>query len=127
LHSLDIYREEELLLATNLTCIFFFQESKVRAIDKKGMVEYSNGAIFASEAIGMCITIFFGESILANELLYATKGQGMGWGALALGFGLAFGFSIFMFGFISARLNPAFALAELVIGMIDGYEYASCN
>jgi len=114
-----------LLLTTNVRFTsdegsFELSRGKVWATNQRGMVDYSNGAIFAAEAIGMCVTIFFGESILANELLYATKGHGMGWGALSLGFGLAFGFSIFMFGFISARLNPAFALAELVIGLIDG-------
>ena len=69
----------------------------------------------------MLVTIYFGESVIANEVLCATKGHGMGWGAVALGFGMSFGMAIMMVGFISARLNPAMALAELILGSINGY------
>ena len=49
---------------------------------------YSLGAKALSEFIGMTLTIFFGESIIANELLPSTKGHGMGFLAVAFGFGL---------------------------------------
>lgn len=48
---------------------------------------YTNAAIFASEVISTCFAIYVGESIIANELLPATKGRAMGWGFVALGFG----------------------------------------
>ena len=81
---------------------------------------YSPAAIFASEAIAMTFTIYLGESIIANELLAATKGRAMGWGFVAFGFGLAFGFGIMILGYISAHLNPATCLALLILGKIDG-------
>jgi glycerol uptake facilitator-like aquaporin len=84
---------------------------------------YSNGAIFASEAIATCITIYLGESIIANEVLAKTKGGGMGWGFVALGFGLSFGVSIFMLGYISAHLNPATCLALWILGKLDGIQF----
>jgi glycerol uptake facilitator-like aquaporin len=52
---------------------------------------YPLGAKVLSEFVGMTLTIFFGESIIANELLPSTKGHGMGFLAVAIGFGLAFG------------------------------------
>jgi len=81
---------------------------------------YSNAAVFGSEAIAMCFTIYLGESIIANELLCRTKGRSMGWGMVALGFGLSFGVCIMMLGYISAHLNPASVLALLILGKIDG-------
>ncbi|PRW39304.1 Glycerol uptake facilitator [Chlorella sorokiniana] len=42
----------------------------------------------------------------------------MGWLAVSFGFGLSFGVVIFMFGYISAHLNPATCLALWVIGKI---------
>mmetsp|Transcript_47909 Transcript_47909/g.88861 ORF Transcript_47909/g.88861 Transcript_47909/m.88861 type:complete len:88 (-) Transcript_47909:473-736(-) len=65
---------------------------------------YSLAAKFASEAIGMCLTIFMGEAIIANELLPSTKGHAMGYLPVALGFGFAFGCNIAWFGFISGTL-----------------------
>ena len=52
----------------------------------------SSAAVFASETIATCFAIYLGESIIANEVLSATKGRAMGWGWVALGFGFAFGF-----------------------------------
>jgi hypothetical protein len=43
-----------------------------------------------SEFLGMAITIYTGESALANELLPSTKGHGMGWGWTVFTFGFAF-------------------------------------
>ena len=40
---------------------------------------YSLGAQCASEAIGMCMVIYLGESVIANELLAKTKGR-LPWG-----------------------------------------------
>ncbi|KAL4423627.1 hypothetical protein ABPG77_009214 [Micractinium sp. CCAP 211/92] len=55
-----------------------------------------------------------GLSIIANELLPKTKGSRMGWLGVAFGFGLSFGVVIYMFGYISAHLNPASCLASAV-------------
>lgn len=83
---------------------------------------YSLAAKFASEVIGMCLTIFLGESILANELLPSTKGHAMGILAVALGFGLAFGVNIAWFGAISAHLNPAMFFFLAILGKLqDGW------
>jgi glycerol uptake facilitator-like aquaporin len=65
---------------------------------------YSLAAKFCSEAVGMCLTIFLGEGIIANELLPSTKGQAMGFLAVAIGFAFAFGVNIAWFSAISAHL-----------------------
>lgn len=70
-------------------------------------MSYSLEAIFWSEFLGMTLTIFMGEAVLANELLQSTKGHGLGFLGVSVGFGLAFGISIAWFGYISAHLNPA--------------------
>lgn len=80
---------------------------------------YSLAAQCGSEIIATALTIYLGESIIANELLSKTKGARMGWLAVALGFGLSFGVTIWMLGFISAHLNPATCLALWVIGKIS--------
>ncbi|KAI7837871.1 hypothetical protein COHA_008358 [Chlorella ohadii] len=82
------------------------------------MASYSLAAQCGSEIIATCFTIYLGESIIANELLPKTKGSRMGWLAVSLGFGMSFGVVIFMFGYISAHLNPATCLALWVIGKI---------
>ncbi|KAI8110759.1 hypothetical protein M9434_004335 [Picochlorum sp. BPE23] len=87
------------------------------------MADYSYGAIFASEVISMMMAIYFGESVIANEVLSKTKGRSMGWGFVALGFGLSFGIAILTLGYISTRMNPAVALAELILGQINGVEF----
>lgn len=71
------------------------------------------------------MTIFLGNSVIANELLSNTKGRLMGWGFVALGYGMAFGMGILAFGFISAHLNPAMCLALLILGKINGTEFAA--
>ena len=65
---------------------------------------YPLAAKVISEFVAMTLTIFLGESILANELLNSTKGHGMGILAVSIGFGLAFGVNIAWFGFISGTL-----------------------
>ena len=87
------------------------------------MVEYSYAVIFASEALSMMVAIYFGESVIANEVLRMTKGRSMGWGFVALGFGMSFGVATIMFGYISARMNPAVALAQLILGEINGVTF----
>lgn len=87
------------------------------------MADYSYGAIFASEVLSMMMAIYFGECVIANEVLSKTKGRSMGWGFVALGFGLSFGIAILTFGYISTRMNPAVALAELILGQINGIEF----
>lgn len=82
------------------------------------MAGYSLTAQCGSEIIATCFTIYLGESIISNELLPKTKGSRMGWLAVSLGFGMSFGVVIFMFGYISAHLNPATCLALWVIGKI---------
>ena len=59
--------------------------------------KYPLGAKVLSEFVGTALTILFGESIIANELLPSTKGHGMGYLAVAIGFGLAFGVNIAWF------------------------------
>jgi len=83
---------------------------------------YPLWAKFVSELLGMTLTIWMGESVLANELLPNTKGHAMGLLAVALAFGLAFGMSIAWFGAISAHLNPAMLLFLAVLGKLqDGW------
>lgn len=55
---------------------------------------YPLAAKVISEFVATTLTIFMGESILANELLPSTKGHGMGLLAVSIGFGLAFGVNI---------------------------------
>ena len=62
----------------------------------QGRMLYSYGAVFASEAISTMIAIYFGESIIANEVLGATKGRSMGWGFVAFGFGMSFAVGAFV-------------------------------
>lgn len=87
------------------------------------MANYSYQVVFASEAISTLMAIYFGESVIANEVLSMTKGHSMGWGFVSLGFGMAFGVGILVMGFISARMNPGVVLAELILGQIDGIEF----
>jgi glycerol uptake facilitator-like aquaporin len=82
------------------------------------MGQFSLAAIFCSEFLGMTLTIFLGEGLLANELLPSTKGHGMGYLAVSIGFGLAFGISIVAFGWISAHLNPAMFFFLAIIGKL---------
>ncbi|KAL4444176.1 hypothetical protein ABPG75_011913 [Micractinium tetrahymenae] len=83
------------------------------------MAGYSLAAQCGSEIIATCFVIYLGESIIANELLPKTKGSRMGWLGVSLGFGLSFGVVIYMFGYISAHLNPATVLALWVIGEVS--------
>ena len=78
--------------------------------------QYSLGARVCTEAVATCLMIFAGESVIANELLSSTKGQGMGFGWVAVGFAFAFTVSIWCFGFISSHMNPAMLLALWVLG-----------
>ncbi|KAL3904258.1 MAG: hypothetical protein SGARI_005000, partial [Bacillariaceae sp.] len=87
---------------------------------------YPLGAKVLSEFVGMTMTIFFGESIIANELLPSTKGHGMGFLAVAFGFGLAFGVNIAWFGFISAHLNPAMFLFLAILEKVSWTEFVAC-
>lgn len=79
-----------------------------------------------SEFVGMTLTIFMGESILANELLTGTKGHGMGLLAVSIGFGLAFGVNIAWFSFISAHLNPAMFFFLAILGKVSWEEFICC-
>lgn len=49
----------------------------------------------------------------------------MGWGFVALGFGMAFGVGKMVLGYISAMMNPAAALAHLIIGEMNGVQFAA--
>jgi len=80
-----------------------------------------------SEFVGTTLTIFFGESVLANELLPSTKGHGMGILAVSIGFGLAFGVNIAWFGFISAHLNPAMLFFLALIDKVSWKEAVCCG
>ena len=80
---------------------------------------YSLAAKFCSEFMGMMLTIFIGEAILANELLQNTKGHGLGFLGVSLGFGFAFGLNIAWFGWISAHLNPAMFFFLALLGKLD--------
>ncbi len=80
-----------------------------------------------SEFVGMTLTIFLGESVLANELLSSTKGHGMGLLAVSIGFGLAFGVNIAWFGLISAHLNPAMLFFLALLGKIEWKEFVACS
>ena len=85
-------------------------------------VVYPLASKFASEFVGMMLTIWMGESILANELLPGTKGHEMGLCAVSIGFGLAFGVNIAWFGAISAHLNPAMLFFLAILGKLqDGW------
>lgn len=86
---------------------------------------YTSPVIFASEAIATMLAIYFGESVVANEVLSMTKGNSMGWGFVSLGFGMAFGVGTLVMGFISARMNPAVCLAQLILGQMDGVEFVA--
>jgi glycerol uptake facilitator-like aquaporin len=88
---------------------------------------YPLGAKALSEFVGMTLTIFFGESIIANELLPSTKGHGMGYLPVAFGFGLSFGVNIAWFGFISAHLNPAMFLFLAILGKVSWTEFVVCS
>ncbi|KAL6784513.1 hypothetical protein ACKKBF_B02105 [Auxenochlorella protothecoides x Auxenochlorella symbiontica] len=88
---------------------------------------YSLAAKCGSEIIATCITIYIGESILANEFLAKTKGNRMGWGFVAFGFGMSFGIAITLFNYISAHLNPASCLALWIIGKINGLEFLALS
>jgi glycerol uptake facilitator-like aquaporin len=85
--------------------------------------KYSLSHRALSEFIGMALTIFVGESMLANELLPSTKGHGCGWLAVVLTFGLAFFVFIQAFGGISAKFNPSMCLANWITGSLTGVEF----
>ncbi len=78
--------------------------------------------IFGSEAISSFLAILIGLSVVANDHLLKTKGNGLGFGFIAFGFGMAFAIPIVMFGFVSAHLNPAMCLALFLLDKIDAVE-----
>ncbi|KAI8910075.1 aquaporin-like protein [Entophlyctis helioformis] len=80
---------------------------------------YSLGTRCMTEFLGTAMAIFLGDSVIANELLPQTKGHGMGFGWIATSFGMSFGVSIIMFGYASAHINPAMALALWLIGRLS--------
>lgn len=84
---------------------------------------YSLGIRCLSEFIGMIMVIYVGESALANELLPSTKGHGMGWGWTVWTFGMAFLIPLQTLSKVSAKLNPAMCLAQLVWGNISGVDF----
>ncbi|CAB9503911.1 Glycerol uptake facilitator protein [Seminavis robusta] len=88
---------------------------------------YPLAAKVLSEFVGTTLTILFGESIIANELLASTKGHGMGFLAVAIGFGLAFGVNIAWFATISAHLNPAMFFFLALIGKVEWKEFLACS
>lgn len=94
------------------------QLSGKKIFSPESMGSFSLAAIFCSEFIGMMLTIFMGEGILANELLQSTKGHGLGFFGVAFGFGLAFGVNIAWFGGISAHLNPGMFMFLAVQGKL---------
>lgn len=69
------------------------------------------------------VGIWLGCSVIANAILPKAKGQSMGFGWIALGYGLAFMFPAVFFGHISANLNPALCLANLVLGKSNVTEF----
>eukprot|EP00798_Chlamydomonas_sp_ICE-L_P003198 gene3198-13218_t len=80
---------------------------------------YSLGSKFVAEILGTMFGIYFGDSVVANALLPGAKGQSMGNGWISFGYGLAFFFPGVFFGHISGRFNPAFCLADLVLGQLS--------
>ncbi|KAL4421889.1 hypothetical protein ABPG77_003691 [Micractinium sp. CCAP 211/92] len=88
---------------------------------------YSLAAKCGSEIIATCLVIYLGLSIIANELLPKTKGSRMGWLGVAFGFGLSFGVVIYMFGYISAHLNPASCLALWIIGKLSFTQFLALS
>ena len=65
--------------------------------------------------------------VIANALLPGAKGQSMGFGWIGLGYGIAFMIPGVMFGGISANLNPALCLADLVLGDTNFQEFLALS
>ena len=85
--------------------------------------KYSLGKRSLSEFVGTAMLIYFGESVLANELLPNTKGHAMGWGWVSFGFAFAFFPAIQIFDRISAHLNPAMCAALWTIGQLQAQDF----
>lgn len=77
----------------------------------------------AAEFAGSWWALTFGNSLVANAALRRTKGSGMSFGFVGLFYGLCFFFPIFCFDNISAALNPAVMLANLVLGRATVAEF----
>ena len=88
---------------------------------------YSLGTQCLTEFLGTLTAIYFGEAILANELLPKTKGHAVGFGWVALGFAFSFSFGIFLFTNVSAHLNPAFCLTLWINGIINGTAFVALS
>jgi glycerol uptake facilitator protein len=90
-------------------------------------MKYPLGTQVLTEMFGTMVAIYFGECILANELLPKTKGHEMGFGWVALGFAFAFSMGIYFFQFASAHLNPAFCLTLWINNKITGTEFVALS
>ena len=72
---------------------------------------------FLGEFIGTCILVFLGDSVVANNSLSKTKGEGAGWISVVLGWGAAVAVAVYVSGFLSAaHLNPAVTFAMAAVG-----------
>jgi len=77
-------------------------------------------SIFLSETIGTCLLILFGNGVVANVVLKATKGNNGGWVVITLGWAMAVYVAVFVtqnFG-NAVHLNPVFTVANVAMGKI---------
>ena len=72
---------------------------------------------FVAELIGTTILVVLGNGVVANVLLYKSKGQNSGWIVITTGWALAVAVAVYLVNPISgAHLNPAVTLGLAAIG-----------
>ncbi|GAX72731.1 hypothetical protein CEUSTIGMA_g187.t1 [Chlamydomonas eustigma] len=90
-------------------------------------VTYDLGTKCLTELLGTMIGIYLGCSVIASAILPKSKGQSMGFGWISLGYGLAFFVPGVFFGHVSANLNPAICIADLVMGKSTFLEFLALS
>eukprot|EP00245_Coleochaete_scutata_P013159 TRINITY_DN526_c0_g2_i1.p1 TRINITY_DN526_c0_g2~~TRINITY_DN526_c0_g2_i1.p1 ORF type:complete len:392 (+),score=74.33 TRINITY_DN526_c0_g2_i1:253-1428(+) len=85
-------------------------------------MEYNLSQLFVVEVVGTAMLVFFGNGGVANALLPATKGHGIGHIGIAICFGVGVFLPIHIMGHISALFNPAVAIAVAITGEISAKE-----
>lgn len=76
--------------------------------------------VYTAEFIGTAILVLLGNGVVANVVLWQTKGSGGGWIVITAGWGLAVYTAVLCVGPVSgAHINPAVSVGLAAAGVFD--------